>query len=153
MLVILGRPATCNPYAPQNDGSYDWTQLTVRQAIFIGLAQVAALIPGASRSGVTITMARQLGLDRLSATRFSLLLSVPVISGAVVLKIAGMITAKIQPDIPTLAIIICLSFFCALGAIRWMVGWLATANFTIFVIYRLALSAVLLGLISADKIA
>ena len=69
-------------------GSYDWSQLTVRHAFFIGIAQVAALMPGASRSGVTMTMARQLGLDRLSAARFSLLLSVPVIGGAAVLKLS-----------------------------------------------------------------
>ena len=61
----------------KNGRDYEWSDLTVRQAVFIGIAQLAALIPGASRSGVTMTMARQLGLDRLSAARFSLLLSVP----------------------------------------------------------------------------
>ena len=120
--------------------------------MFIGVAQVAALIPGASRSGVTMTMARQLGLDRLSAARFSLLLSVPVIGGAVVLKTINMFTAEAQPDIPALAAITCLSFMCALGAIRWMMSWLATANFTIFVLYRLALGTLLLSLIMAGII-
>ena len=57
---------------------------------------------GASRSGVTMTMARQLSLDRLSAARFSLLLSVPVIGGAAVLKTAGLITAEIQPNMPAI---------------------------------------------------
>ena len=115
----------------RNGAEYDWSNLTARQAIFIGVAQVAALIPGASRSGVTMTMARQLGLDRLSAARFSLLLSVPVIGGAVVLKTINMFTAEAQPDMPALAAITGLSFICALGAIRWMMGWLTTANFTI----------------------
>ena len=135
------------------DGAeYDWSKLTIRQAVLIGVAQVAALIPGASRSGVTITMARQMGIDRLSAARFSLLLSVPVISGAVVLKTVNMFIAEVQPDIFALTAITCLSFFCALGAIRLMMGWLAIANFTIFVIYRLVLGALLLGLILAGII-
>ena len=51
---------------------------------------------------MTMTMARQLGLDRLSAARFSLLLSVPVIGGAVVLKTINMFTAEAQPDMPAL---------------------------------------------------
>lgn len=136
----------------KNDDSYDWLQLTPQQAIFIGFAQVAALIPGASRSGVTMTMARQLGLDRLSAARFSLLLSIPVIIAAAVLKIVGLITAETKPDISGLAAIACLSFICALGAIRWMMGWLTTANFTIFVLYRLALGTLLLSLILAGFI-
>ena len=136
----------------KNDGGYDWLQLTVQQAILIGFAQVAALIPGASRSGVTMTMARQLGLDRLSAARFSLLLSVPVIGGAVVLKTINMFTAEAQPDISALAAVTGLSFICALVAIRWMMGWLTTANFTIFVLYRLALGILLLSLIMAGII-
>jgi undecaprenyl-diphosphatase len=99
-----------------------------------------------------MTMARQLGLDRLSAARFSLLLSVPVIGGAVVLKTINIFTAEAQPDMPALVAITGLSFICALGAIRWMMGWLTTANFTIFVLYRLALGTLLLGLIIAGII-
>ena len=136
----------------RDEADYDWSQLTVRQAVLIGVAQVAALIPGASRSGVTMTMARQLGLDRLSAARFSLLLSIPVISGAAILKTVGLITSETQPEIPALAAIACLSFICALGAIRWLMSWLAMANFTIFVLYRLVLGTVLLGLILAGQI-
>ena len=99
-----------------------------------------------------MTMARQLGLDRLSAARFSLLLSVPVIGGAVVLKTINMFTAEAQPDMPALAAITGLSFICALGAIRWMMSWLTKANFTIFVLYRLALGTLLLSLIMAGII-
>jgi len=131
---------------------YNWSQLTVQQAIFIGIAQVAALIPGASRSGVTMTMARHLGLDRLSAARFSLLLSVPVIAGAAVLKTVGLITDETQPHMPALAAIACLSFICALGAIRWLMAWLAAASFMIFIVYRLILGVLLLCLILAGVI-
>ena len=55
-------------------------------AILIGFAQITALIPGASRAGVTITAARFLGYERASAARFSLLLAIPAILGASLLK-------------------------------------------------------------------
>ena len=136
----------------KDGGQPDWSRLTIRQTIFIGLAQIFALIPGASRSGVTMTMARQLGLDRLSAARFSLLLSIPVIAGAAVVKLAGLLRADTAPDMLALAAIILLSFLFALGAIRWMMGWLAKASFTIFVIYRLGLGVLLVGLIASGVI-
>ena len=136
----------------EGEDQFDWSQLTIKQAMLIGFAQIFALIPGASRSGVTMTMARQLGLDRLSAARFSLLLSVPVISGAAVVKLAGLAHADASPDILSLTIIILLSFIFALGAIRWMMGWLENANFTVFVVYRLGLGAVLLSLIAGGII-
>jgi len=130
------------------DGTdFDWSGLSVRQAVFIGAAQIFALIPGASRSGVTMTMARQLGLDRLSAARFSLLLSLPVIGGAAALKLAGLFSAQTSADPAALAAITGLSFLFALAAIRWMMGWLARASFTLFVVYRLGLGVVLFGLI------
>ena len=136
----------------KDGGQPDWSRLTIRQTIFIGLAQIFALIPGASRSGVTMTMARQLGLDRLSAARFSLLLSIPAIAGAAVVKLAGLLRADTAPDMLALASIILLSFLFALGAIRWMMGWLAKASFTIFVIYRLGLGVLLVGLIASGVI-
>ena len=136
----------------EGGNQFDWSQLTLRQSLLIGFAQIFALIPGASRSGVTMTMARHLGIDRLTAARFSLLLSIPVISGAAVVKLASLVKADTPPDIPALAAIILLSFLFALGAIRWMMGWLAKASFTLFVIYRLGLGIILFGLIAGGVI-
>ena len=126
----------------------NWQAMSYLHAFFIGLAQIFALIPGASRSGVTMTMARQLGYDRLSAARFSLLLSVPVIAGAGLLKGVSLYTNQTSVDMAALAGVAGLSFIFALLAIRWMMGWLARADFRIFVFYRLALGLVLLGLIA-----
>jgi len=134
------------------NGAFDWSQLSLKDAMTIGLAQCCALIPGASRSGVTMTMARQLGYDRLSAARFSLLLSLPIILGAGTVKTASLLSDNQQIDLTALAGVIILSFICAFGAIRWMMGWLKQASFTIFIIYRLALGMILLGLIAAGII-
>ena len=135
------------------NGAFDWSQLSLKDAMAIGLAQCCALIPGASRSGVTMTMARQLGYDRLSSARFSLLLSLPIILGAGTVKTASLLSDNQQIDLTALAGVIILSFICAFGAIRWMMGWLKQASFTIFIIYRLALGMILLGLIAAGIIA
>ena len=128
----------------------EWEKLSYRHALYIGLAQIFALIPGASRSGVTMTMARQLGYDRLSAARFSLLLSVPVIAGAGVLKGISLYRTSEGMDILSLGLVAGFSFIFALLAIRWMMGWLARADFRIFVFYRLGLGIVLLGLLGLN---
>ena len=128
----------------------EWEKLSYRHALYIGLAQIFALIPGASRSGVTMTMARQLGYDRLSAARFSLLLSVPVIAGAGVLKGVSLYRTSEGVDMLSLGLVAGLSFIFALLAIRWMMGWLARADFRIFVFYRLGLGIVLLGLLGLN---
>lgn len=112
-------------------------------AFMIGLAQCLALIPGASRSGVTMTAARYLGIGRVDAARFSMLLSIPTIAGAGLLKGLDIIAdgdATLGMDAVIVAV---LSLGFALAAIGWMMQWLARADFRIFVWYRLALGALL----------
>ena len=121
-------------------------------AIIIGLSQCLALIPGASRSGVTMTAARYLGIDRVAAARFSLLLSIPTIAGAGLLKGLDIVAdgnASLGIDALIVAI---LSFGFALAAIGWMMRWLARADFRIFVWYRMALGGVLLAAIAGGAI-
>ena len=123
--------------------------MRLRGAVLIGLAQCLALIPGASRSGVTMTAARYLGFDRVAAARFSLLLSIPTIAGAGLLKGLDIVKdgdAALGMDAAIVAI---LSFVFAWLAIGWMLRWLARADFRIFVWYRLALGAALLLAIGA----
>ena len=120
------------------------SEMGLKQALFIGLAQMLALIPGTSRSGVTMTMARYLGFERLSAARFSLLLSIPVIIAAGCLQIVKLIR---QEDIVVGAAALYVAIFSciiALGAIHGMMKWLERANFNLFVYYRFAIGLVLL---------
>jgi len=113
-------------------------------AIAIGVMQICALVPGASRSGVTMTAARFFGYDRLSAARFSLLLSLPAIAGAGLLKTIDLVAlGDTQLGIDA-ALVTILSAVFAWLAIRMMMAWLKTASFTIFVVYRLLLGSVLL---------
>ena len=116
-------------------------------AVIIGLAQALALVPGTSRSGITMTAARILGLERLAAARFSMLLSIPTIIGAGALK--GFDLALSGDVRLTAAAVVAtgLAFATALVAIVAMMAWLRRATFLPFVIYRLAMGAALLGLV------
>ena len=120
------------------------TDMRWSAALTIGLMQVCALIPGASRSGVTMTAARFFGYDRLAAARFSLLLSLPAIAGAGLLKTIGLIELGDMQLGLDAALVASLSALFAWLAIRLMMSWLARASFAIFAVYRLALGSVLL---------
>lgn len=128
------------------------SEMRFGSAIAIGLIQCLALIPGASRSGVTMTAARYLGFDRVSAARFSLLLSIPTIAGAGLLKGLDIIKDGDVALGMDAALVALLSFCFALAAIGWMMRWLARADFRIFVWYRTALGAVLLLAIAAGGV-
>jgi undecaprenyl-diphosphatase len=119
-------------------------QLGYGGILLIGVAQILALIPGTSRSGITITAARVLGFERDDAARISLLLSIPIIlaaggyqglevlqSGQLALGVDALMAAA-------------LAFVTALLAVSLMMWWLRHASYTPFVIYRLLLGAGLL---------
>ena len=121
-------------------------QMAIKPALLIGLAQVLALIPGTSRSGVTMTAARMLGFSRIEAARFSMLLSIPAIlaSGtATGLKALEEANAALLGDA---AIAAALSCVAALLAIHFLMRWLTHASMTVFVVYRILLG---LGLFAA----
>jgi undecaprenyl-diphosphatase len=115
-------------------------------AIAIGLAQVLALVPGTSRSGITMTAARALGFTRTDAAHFSMLLSIPVIVAAGVLEGIELYQAQDAGLTLSVAFAAVVSFIAALAAIRLMLAWLARASFTPFVVYRVALGVVVLAL-------
>jgi undecaprenyl-diphosphatase len=119
------------------------TGLTWRDAVLIGIGQVFALIPGTSRSGVTMTAGLFLGFDRETAARFSFLMAIPVGLLAGGLEFIELLHTK-----PTLhewgfmAVGFMVSMFSALLVIRWLMAWVKSRNMTVFVVYR-----VLLGII------
>ena len=118
--------------------------MTFGSVLMIGLAQVLALVPGTSRSGITMTAARFLGFERAEAARFSLLLAIPAILGAGVLTGLDVYRAgdlRLGIDALVAAVI---SFFLALVAIAVMIRWLRRASFTPFVVYRILLGGILL---------
>lgn len=118
--------------------------LTALDAILIGGAQCLALIPGTSRSGITITMARFLGMERREAAKFSMLLSIPAILAAASLVAWELYT---QQDLNELIYAIdgvTYSFIASIIAIYIVMWWLKKSTFLPFVIYRIILGTILL---------
>jgi undecaprenyl-diphosphatase len=126
-------------------------QITVRDAAVVGFAQAAALVPGVSRSGATISAGLFLGLDRIAAARFSFLLSVPavVLSGLFELRHIG--DGDGYGTIPTLVGTL-LAFIVGYASIAWLLRYITRHSFNIFVGYRLVLGVVVIALASAGTI-
>ncbi len=120
-------------------------KMTIRRALFIGLAQILAIIPGTSRAGITMTAARYLGFNRLASARFSMLLAIPTIAAGGLG--AGLKLYLAENATLTLDAVIAagLSFVVAYVTIILFMRWLAHATMTPFVIYRVLLGVVLLG--------
>jgi len=122
-------------------------RMAIKPALLIGLAQIFALIPGASRAGVTMTAARQLGFSRPEAARFSMLLSIPAIiasGAATALSVAGTIPTEMLINAAIGAAFSCAA---ALVSIHFLMRWLQRASMGIFVVYRLLLGVGLFTLI------
>ncbi|MDE0348138.1 MAG: undecaprenyl-diphosphate phosphatase [Gammaproteobacteria bacterium] len=125
----------------------DEHDLTFSQAALIGVAQAMALVPGTSRAGITITAALLLGLSRQGAARFSFLLAIPAIAGAALLSAADAATGGDTPPWDDLALGFALSGLCAYGCIAAFIRLLHRTGMTPYVLYRIALGALLLLLL------
>lgn len=125
-------------------GQRDLAQITLMTAFLVGLAQALALIPGTSRSGVTMTAALFLGLSRTASAQFSFLLSIPIIAGAGLLQ-----TLKVLENPGALSWSVfgwgaLLSGISAYVCIRLFLAWIETIGMWPFVVYRLVLGIGLL---------
>ncbi len=122
-----------------------YEDLTLKDAIIVGLAQALALIPGTSRSGVTMTAARFLGYTRVESARFSFLLSMPAVAGAGVLIIPDLLEAD-GALLQDALIAGGLTFIAAILTMAFLMRFLRKASMLIFVIYRIAMGVALLAL-------
>jgi len=127
--------------------------MSAKHAVIIGLAQILALIPGASRAGVTITAALLCGYERREAARFSMLLSIPVVLAASAFS-AFQISLRGEVALTYAALISAvLAFVASYATITFMMQWLRKASYMPFVIYRTMLGIGLLWwLYGSDKL-
>jgi undecaprenyl-diphosphatase len=138
--ILLAAGAVLLWWADRRPQERAMGDLGLGHAVAMGLAQALALAPGVSRSGITITAGRLLRLDRDAAARFSFLLLVPTVLGALVLKGVGDVLLGDLPDgwqgpflVGTLA-----SLASGLLAIDWLLGYVRRHTYDVFVWYRLA---------------
>ena len=122
----------------------DVEHISLKISFFIGLSQAMAIIPGVSRSGVTMTMALALGMTREGAARFSFLLSAPIILGAAAVKVPVLIANPewVDAGFLTGVVVACIS---GLAAIGFLLRYVQTRTFLPFVIYRFGLGILILG--------
>jgi undecaprenyl-diphosphatase len=146
ILILLAAGALLLWWADRTPQTRAMGELGLRHAVVMGFAQALALAPGVSRSGITITAGRLMGLDRDGAARFSFLLLLPTVLGAVLLKGVG---DMLLGDLPagwqgpfvvgTLA-----ALGSGLLAIDWLLGYVRLHTYGVFVVYRLVIAALIL---------
>lgn len=133
LLYIIDKKAT---------SKIDYEKITLTQAIIVGVSQaLAAAFPGVSRSGITMTVARGLKIDRESAAKFSFLLATPIVAAAVLVDITAF-SFSLSFFIGILA-----SFLVGLFVIKFLMDYLKKGSFKIFAIYRIILGVIILGII------
>ncbi len=136
-------------------GSSDRTvkQMSLTHAVYLGLAQALALVPGVSRSGATISMGRLLGYDREAATRFAFLLAIPAVVGAGVFELKEIPGGDNAYGVwPTLVATV-VSFLVGYAAIAWLLRYVSTRSYLPFVLYRIALGTFTLTMVGLGVLA
>lgn len=146
ILILLAAGALLLWWADRTPQTRAMGELGLRHAVVMGFAQALALAPGVSRSGITITAGRFMGLDRDGAARFSFLLLLPTVLGAVLLKGVGDVLLGDLPAgwqgpfvVGTLA-----ALGSGLLAIDWLLGYVRLHTYGVFVVYRLVIAALIL---------
>jgi undecaprenyl-diphosphatase len=137
-------------WADRRPGPDSLERVTVRRGLWVGLAQCLALMPGVSRSGITITASRFLGLDRDASARFSFLLLLPITLGAVLFK--GL-TDVVLADLPSgttgpFVVGVLASLGTGLVAILWLLDYIRRHTYDLFVVYRVVVAIAILLLIA-----
>jgi undecaprenyl-diphosphatase len=119
-------------------------KLNLSDAALIGLAQAVALIPGVSRSGITISAGLFRGLERTSSARFSFLLSTPIVAGAALLHAKKMISGTAHYDLHLFLVGFAVSAIAGFVAIQFLMSLFKKHSLNIFVYYRFFLAAVII---------
>lgn len=134
-------------YNNKNPNINDINEFTWKTALIIGMAQVLALIPGTSRSGITIIAALLIGCNRTSATEYSFLLSIPVMVGASLLKIVKFIILDVEVTLNEIMILLTgcvVAFAVSIFIVNFLLKFIKKHDFTFFGWYRIILGIVLI---------
>lgn len=144
-LIVVGLLMWLGEEVSHNDKPL--TRISLVDALIVGCAQAAALMPGVSRSGATITAGLFRNMTREAAVRFSFLLSTPIIAGAALLKAHELHKEGLPPGMHAPFIIgILVSTIVGYGAIAWLIRFLQSHSLKIFVVYRVVFGIIVIAL-------
>lgn len=139
MLIVMGIVLYVVDKKSKSETKYE--DITLKQSLLIGMSQaIAAAFPGVSRSGITITVARALKIDREGAAKYSFLLSTPIIAGAILVKITSF-----QFNIMFIAGVLS-SFIVGVVVIRFLLKYLQKGSFKVFAVYRILFGVLALAM-------
>ena len=140
-LIVMGIILAIVDKKAENKHKYE--DINLKQSVLIGISQaIAAAFPGVSRSGITMTVARSLKIDRESAAKFSFLLSTPIVAAAVLVDLAEFALTSIPFWIGVFS-----SFIVGLIVVKFLMDYLKKGSFKIFAIYRVILGILIFGVI------
>lgn len=148
-LIVVGLALAWIERAARHTRDFDDIQL--RDAFLIGCAQALALIPGVSRSGITLLAAMALGLRRSAAARFSFLLSVPAVAAAGVFELPKVLHAR-DLSAGTLALGLLAAAVAGYASIAWLLRYLRARSTIPFVVYRVVLGLTLILLLATGRL-
>ena len=117
-------------------GTYS-NEITLKQAFLVGCSQAFAVFPGFSRSGTTILAGRLMGIDKEAITKFTFLLSLPIIAGATVLKVTDLTMTK------EVIIGIVTSFVVGILSIKFLLNYIKKHDFSVFAFYRIIIAIII----------
>lgn len=125
------------------ESKHKYEDINLKQSVLIGASQaIAAAFPGVSRSGITMTIARLLKVDRESAAKFSFLLSTPIVAAAVLVDLTEFALTSIPFWVGVLS-----SFIVGLIVVKFLMDYLKKGSFKVFAIYRIILGILIFGVI------
>jgi undecaprenyl-diphosphatase len=145
-LIVLGVLLGVADRVSANDRQI--RQITLRDAILMGVAQACALLPGVSRSGATITMGRFLGYEREAATRYAFLLAIPAVIGAGLFELREIPHGDNAYGWGPTIVATVVSFLVGYAAIAWLLRYVSTHSYLPFVVYRVVLGSATLLLLA-----
>ena len=122
--------------------------LTLRDAVIVGVTPVFSLVPGVSRSGATISAGLLLGLDRVAATRFAFLLSIPALTAAGVYELKDALSGGVGAGATIVGTVV--AFFVAYASVAWLLRFVAHHSIAAFVPYRVVLGAVVIVVLAVS---
>ena len=135
VLIFLGDKWADKHYKIETD----FEHISFKQALTIGLSQALAIIPGFSRSGTTILTARLMGLSKTAATKFTFLLSVPIIAGATILEVGNL-----ELSIETFMGVF-IAFIVGIISIKFLLNYIKKHDFSVFAVYRVIFAIIILA--------
>lgn len=142
LLIIMGIVLYVCDKVGRNNISLD--RIGLKRSIFIGVAQVLAIIPGVSRSGITMSVGRAAGLDRESIAKFTFLLSTPIILGDALFHAKDL--AHVNIDVLPFVVAVVTAAVVGLLSIKFLLNYLKTKSFFAFTIYRFVFGTLIIAL-------